>query len=71
MSRQIKTSIFPIHWGERLSSQKSDNAQTLPNKNLTTYHETEKQQADLLEQDIQKRTKRSGTHGRFLTRYND
>ncbi|GBO05210.1 Retrovirus-related Pol polyprotein from transposon 17.6 [Araneus ventricosus] len=41
-------------------SKKLDTAPTLPNENQTAHEETEKQQSDLLEKDVQKKTTLSG-----------
>ncbi|GBL71775.1 hypothetical protein AVEN_191328-1 [Araneus ventricosus] len=51
--------------------KKLDTAPTLPNKNLTTHQETEKQQSDLLDKVVQKKTTRSGRRVRFPARYKD
>ncbi|GBM43920.1 hypothetical protein AVEN_125112-1 [Araneus ventricosus] len=44
---------------------------TLPNENLTSHQKTEKQQSDLLDIDVQKRTTRSDRRVRFPARYKD
>ncbi|GBM19698.1 hypothetical protein AVEN_79777-1 [Araneus ventricosus] len=51
--------------------KKLDTAPTLPNENLTSHQETDKQQSDLLDKDVQKKTTRSGRRVRFPARYKD
>ncbi|GBN48951.1 hypothetical protein AVEN_71439-1 [Araneus ventricosus] len=51
--------------------KKLDTALTLPYENLTAHQETEKQQSDLLDINVQKKTTRSGRRVRFSARYKD
>ncbi|GBM40843.1 hypothetical protein AVEN_6909-1, partial [Araneus ventricosus] len=51
--------------------KKLDTAPTLPNENQTAHQETKKQQSDLLDKDVQKKTTSPGRRMRFPARYKD
>ncbi|GBL89877.1 Transposon Ty3-I Gag-Pol polyprotein [Araneus ventricosus] len=51
--------------------KKLDTTPTFPNENLPAHQETNKQQSDLLDKDVQKKTTRSGRRVRFPARYKD